>query len=104
MLNKNPSCMARFVDHATFALDAWYEGRYGEKRKSNTKLSVEILDKFVADLGGWTYMFHSIEDWEAMNKRYNGMMGDITRLDEETTFKMTEDGITQINKEKDYDA
>lgn len=104
MLNKNPSCMSRFVDHATFALDAWYEGRYGEERKSNAKLSTEIIDKFVRDLGGWIYMFHSIEDWDAMNKRDMGMMNDITKLDEETTFKMTKDGIAQINKEKDYDA
>ena len=94
-----PSHMARFVDHATYSLDAWYEGRYGEIRKKHVKLDTKILQKFIADMDGWIHMFHGVEDHEAMEERDKQVM-----VCDNSMFGMTQHGIDKLepNRETDY--
>ena len=94
-----PSHMARFVDHATYSLDAWYEGRYGEVRKKHVKLESKILRKFIADMDGWIHMFHGVEDHEAMEERDKQVM-----VCDNSMFGMTQHGIDKLepNRETDY--
>ena len=68
-MSEELSAMSRFVENASFSLQAWYEGRYGEKMKANTKLETKIIDKFVTDLPGWIHMFHGIDDNRIMDER-----------------------------------
>lgn len=91
-----PSHMARFVDHATYSLDAWYEGRYGEVRKKHVKLDTKILQKFIADMDGWIHMFHGVEDNKVMDER--------EKVIDKSIFGMTQHGIDKLepNREIDY--
>ena len=91
-----PSHMARFVDHATYSLDAWYEGRYGEVRKKHVKLESKILRKFIADMDGWIHMFHGVEDNRVMDEREKAI--------DKSIFGMTQHGIDKLepNRETDY--
>ena len=91
-----PSHMARFVDHATYSLDAWYEGRYGEVRKKHVKLESNILKKFIADMDGWIHMFHGAEDNRVMDEREKAI--------DKSIFGMTAHGVDKLepNRETDY--
>ena len=101
MNNVERTPMSIFIDHITHALNAWYEARYGERKKPNSKLSDEILLKFISDVDGCTHMFHSAEDAKAMEESF-GNIG-------EQLMGLTETGIRPLNvipkkKGKDYDA
>ena len=47
MNNVERTPMSIFIDHITHALNAWYEARYGERKKPNSKLSDEIVLKML---------------------------------------------------------